>query len=611
MRRLLLLSLVVVTNTACSSSDEPASPQDGGPDGAATCTFTGEPEPDVPAPKIHTPRWAFMPWISKDISTRDDTYAFVKGFADRDIPVGVVVLDSPWETNYNSLVPNPSRYPELGKMVADLKAQDIRLVLWITQMVNEQSFDLEEGGDHYDGESPNWFDGQACGFFVNGGRRFSWWKGTGAAVDFFNGKARAWWHAQQNLVLDLGVSGFKLDFGDSYMDVDPVTTAAGDVPHQQYSEKYYADYLTYGVQYRGRDEFTTMVRAWDESYDFPGRFFARKEHAPVVWVGDNRRDWIGLKDALNETLISAKAGYVVIGSDVGGYLDRDDKNISIKVPADTMTFARWTATSALLPFMELHGRANLTPWTVDDHVDETVKLYRYWSKLHAALVPFFYSLAEEAYAKGDVIIHPIASDATTWVDDYRFQIGDAFLVAPIVDATGKRDVAFPAGARWYDWWAPAAPAIEGGTTIAAYDATARDRLPFFVREGAIMPLDVTDDANALGTTASKGTRTVLVWPAATKSTFVLHEDDDTTTTIEAARGEGTTITFSRLKKATLVRVHVDAVPTAIDEGTGDLAKVADRAAFDAASTGWFHEPTTSSVWIKIPEDGGSRTLTLR
>ena len=33
-----------------------------------------------------------------------------------------------------------------------------------------------------------------------------------------------------------------------------------------------------------------------------------------------------------------------------------------------------------------------------DTVDETVALYRWWSKLHAALVPFFYSLAEDAYA---------------------------------------------------------------------------------------------------------------------------------------------------------------------------------------------------------------------
>ena len=58
-----------------------------------------------------TPRWAFEPWISKDISTGPDTYDFVDGFRQRDIPIGAVVLDSPWETHYNTYVPNPSRYP--------------------------------------------------------------------------------------------------------------------------------------------------------------------------------------------------------------------------------------------------------------------------------------------------------------------------------------------------------------------------------------------------------------------------------------------------------------------------------------------------------------------
>jgi hypothetical protein len=34
----------------------------------------------------YTPRWAFEPWISKDISNGPDTFAFVDGFRSRDIP---------------------------------------------------------------------------------------------------------------------------------------------------------------------------------------------------------------------------------------------------------------------------------------------------------------------------------------------------------------------------------------------------------------------------------------------------------------------------------------------------------------------------------------------
>jgi len=75
--------------------------------------------------------------------SRDDVHG---GFQSRDIPVGVVVLDSPWETNYNTFVPNDARYPRFSQMVADMHAKGVRVVLWTTQMVNESSFDLEPGG---------------------------------------------------------------------------------------------------------------------------------------------------------------------------------------------------------------------------------------------------------------------------------------------------------------------------------------------------------------------------------------------------------------------------------------------------------------------------------
>lgn len=602
MRRLLFLASLLA---ACSSKgDDPAQPTDAGGDASGcTCTFDCTPEDDQPAPPPHTPRWAFRPWISKDISDRADTYAFVKGFEDRDIPVGAVVLDSPWETNYNTLIPNPKRYGDFPSLVSDLHAKNIKVVLWITQMVNFQSFDFEMGGDLYPGEAPNYEEGLACGFYVDDGQSYGWWKGLGGAIDFFNPKARRWWHAQQDVVLDAGLDGWKLDFGDSYVTSDPVKTAQGALPHQQYSEKYYQDYLTYGRKKRGKD-FLTDVRPWDKSYDFEGRFFARREHAPVAWVGDNRRDWVGLEDALDEILRSAKAKYVVLGSDIGGYLDKDDKDLTINVPADTLVFARWTAVSGLTPFFQLHGRANLTPWTVQDHVDETVALYRYWAKLHDAMVPFWYSLAEEAWKSGGAILAPVND---TWTGDFRFTVGDAFLVAPIVDASGKRDVPLPSGARWFDWWT--GEVHDGGTTVTVDVSADRMKIPLFVREGAIVPLDVVDDANGLGTKASKGARTIAIWPAA-DSTFPLHDEDDAVTTIGAkAASGGATITLSRATTPVILRVRLDAAKTATLNGSA-LTAVTTRDAFDAATSALYVDGASKLAWVKLPAGASAQTITI-
>ncbi len=610
MRFLLLVLLLVV---ACGDD---TAPPDGGldaagdaapdadADAAPSCTHVVGPPEALPEPQIHTPRWAFEPWISKDISDRDDSFAFVDGFISRDIPVGVLVLDSPWETQYNTFVPNPSRYPDFPDMVAQLDERGVRIVLWVTQMVNNSSYDLEEGGDVYSGPAPNFLEGLACGYYVDDGRTWGWWKGEGAGVDFFDEGARQWWHAQQDALIDAGLDGWKLDFGENYIRRDRLATAEGEKSHQEYSEAYYRDYYAYGQSRAGRD-FITMVRPWDQSYDFEGRFYARPEHAPVAWVGDNHRDWTGIVDALDEILRSAVAGYVVLGSDLGGYLDRDELDILRIIPFDLEVFQRWTALAALTPFMQLHGRANLEPWAIDDPSGLTLDNYRYWAKLHSALVPFFYSLAEEAYAGGEVIIRPFGTTPTDWADDFRFMLGDAFLVAPVIAAGDARDIALPTG-EWYDWWDPSGDAIAGGTTLTAYDLSERGRVGLFVAAGAIVPMHVVDDANGLGSDASAGALTVLVWPSATATRFVLHDDDEMETEITAAAD---TVTIARALAPVLFRIRTGAMPASVDVGGASASEVADRAALDGRADGWFYEASSRSIWVKVPATDASTTIT--
>ena len=608
--RVFLRGATVAASIAIACSD-PGPPSDAGSEPPPECL----PGVDgrVSPPPIHTPRWAFEPWLSKDYSSTDDTRAFIETSLADGIPVGVALIDSPWETSYNTFTPDesPLRYHDFANLVATLAGEGVRTVMWITPFVNNVSYDVEIGATtHYDGPAPNYDVASRCGFFVDDGHSYPWYKGSGGALDFFDPSALAWWHAQQDALLATGIGWYKVDFGDAYVTSDPVATAAGPVAHQDYSEAYYRDLYAYGASKRPGD-FLTMARGWDVSYGFAPRTYARPEDAPAVWAGDNRRDWVGLADALNTSFMSATLGYVVVGSDVGGYLDHDDQNLTGPViPFDTLVFARWSAMGALMPLMQLLSRGDIMPWTVPDHVPETIALYRYWATLHHELVPFFYSLAEETYAKrASGIVRPVG-DASAWVGDFRYMLGDALLVAPILDASGARDVALPPGAKYYDWWSPSADALAGGTTLAQYDATDRARYPLFVREGAIVPLAVSTDVVPVGDASSAGHLTVLVYPSATPSSFTLHEDDDTTTAItQSASGGAATITLARTVKPTLLRVRVDAPGT--PAVTIDAVPASSAASFDAlagSSAGAWVDPATRSVWVALPAGSPPKTV---
>jgi alpha-glucosidase (family GH31 glycosyl hydrolase) len=572
---------------------------------------------------LFTPEWVFEPWISKDISDGPDTEAFLAGFAERDIPVGVLVLDSPWETNYNTFIPNEVRYPNFSAMVTGLREDNIRLVLWTTQMVNESSLDLELGGDRYESYSPNLKPGLDGGFFVNDGAVSFWWKGYGAAVDFFNDDAVRWWRAEQNPLLQLGINGWKLDFGEQYITL-PIITAQGEKSLQEYSEAYYQDFLAHGQATHpgGVEEFIIMARPYDESYGFEPRFYAKPEHATVAWVGDQDQSWAGINDALDHIYRSAAAGYAMLGSDIGGYLNT---NLGQEIPFELEVFQRWTAMSGMMPLFQLHGRENLAPWTVDGDATEvaaTVDAYRYWATLHHHMVPYWFSLVHGAQRGSTAVITPIGADIDAWRGDWRAWLGDAFLVAPMHAPGAARIVNLPIndnGEGYWDWWRLSQPLLAGGSEIA-FVASSPRQTPVFVKQGAIVPMHVDNDVTGFGSAASAEALTVLAFPGPVATTFVHHERTTTTlgertpTTLAVSQEAGVVrFETSRATQTMIVRLHLvgllDATSSTATIAGSAVDVVDTRAAFDDATQAMWRDD--GALWVKVPATVGAVVIEAR
>jgi len=161
------------------------------------------------------PEWGYGFWKSRDVyEHQDDVIEDFDGFRRRGIPLDAIVIDSPWETQYNTWKFNPHQFPDARGMISTMRADGVRTVVWVTPWVNLDSRDgqipPQAGSERLHREpAPNYAPAAAAGHFVRepDGEPFvtQWWMGTGSPVDFTSRAADDWWRQQAKQVLALGV----------------------------------------------------------------------------------------------------------------------------------------------------------------------------------------------------------------------------------------------------------------------------------------------------------------------------------------------------------------------------------------------------------------------
>lgn len=192
-------------------------------------------------------------------------------------------------------------------------------------------------------------------------------------------------------------------------------------------------------------------------------------------TGDSTPDYKNFRAHFKGILNLSLTGFSNTGFDIGGW--------NAHGPDDV--YARWFAAGTFNPLMWSHGIGAHEPYSHGPAVESAA---REFLLLRYRMIPFYYSLMQQANATGVPILRPFAMQVpqdprSPKIDDEEF-VGDDLVVAPVFNKTGEREVYLPRG-TWYDFFGDTAP-VQGGTISRAN--VPMNRIPAYVRAGALIPM---------------------------------------------------------------------------------------------------------------------------
>ena len=434
------------------------------------------------------PLWAFAPWKARDYHrNQQEVNEDVDRYRKLGLPASVILIDSPWATNYNTYEFNPKQFDNAPEMVRHLHDEGYKLVLWHTSWLNKETNVPGEDGFQskiLTSSAANFAEADRNGYLLHhpDGSTYiaQWWKGRGGLIDFTNPDAKKWWQGQVGKAIAAGADGFKDDDAEGNFIGDVKFSSGEDV--RMMRNRYAVDYNRAVAevlnQRKGKDWVLFQRSGTTGSHMLP--FF---------WGGDNDASFStvnGLPTVVTAGLNAGMSGISLWMSDLGGY------NKTARRDPDPVLFSRWTEYSAFSPGMEVMSSYNFGPW---DYGDEAGKIFRRYSVLYMSMLPYRYAAAQESARTGLpmmrslILMHqddPAAREAET---EYYF--GPDVLVTPVLSPVTQRAVYLPEG-DWIDYWS--GKPIPGRQTILA-DAPL-DRIPLYVRSGAIIP-KIPDDVMTL------------------------------------------------------------------------------------------------------------------
>ncbi|WP_167500235.1 glycoside hydrolase family 31 protein [Streptomyces malaysiensis] len=425
------------------------------------------------------PRWALghhhARWGFRDA---EEVRRVAAGYRERELPLSALHLDIDHFVGHRVFTVDGARFPDLPGLAAELLADGVRLVSIVDPAVK-----AEPGNAVYEG-------GAAEDVFVRDARgrevRGVVWAGESVFPDFTDPRARKWWGGLYAERLAQGFSGVWHDMNE------PVSFAAFGETTLPRSARHALEgrggdhreaHNVYGLAMaRAGYEGLRELRPDERPFLFSRSGWAGLQRYGGSWSGDVATGWAGLRASLSLVIGLGLSGVPYSGPDIGGFTGFPSPEL----------YLRWFQLGAYLPLFRTHSAISAgrrEPWEFGAEVLE-----------HAAaalrerqrLLPYFTTLAQLAARTGAPYVRPVwwrtPKDRALRDCEDAFLLGDALLVAPVLEeGARKRPVRLPRG-RWYDTVTGRAYHGPGKVVLDA----PLSGIPVLARAGSVVPVTGPD-----------------------------------------------------------------------------------------------------------------------
>ncbi|HEX3821166.1 MAG TPA: TIM-barrel domain-containing protein, partial [Candidatus Sulfotelmatobacter sp.] len=420
------------------------------------------------------------------------------------IPSDVVYLDIDYQDRNRPFTVNPKTFPNFPGLVSDLRKQHFHLVnitdLHIAHATNQ-------GYAPYD-------SGHATDQFVKNpdGSEFVGvvWPGPAVFPDFTRAQTREWWGSLYRDFVKDGVSGFWNDMNEPAVFDGPGKTMPLNTVHRIEEPGFTTRTATHAEIHnivglenaRATYEGLLELRPNERPFVLTRATFAGGQRYGFTWTGDNSATWNHLRLASQMVLNLGISGIPFVGADVGGFNGSPSPEL----------LTRWVEVAAFSPFFRDHATKGSLPHEIWNNGPAQEAIRRRYIETRYRLLPYFYTLADEASRTGIPLMRPVFLEfpeifASSYPGfdnlDTEFLLGRDLLIAPppFGEMVNDYSVSYPPG-TWFDFWtgekmppqpfAPSIVTIANAGPDAIFPAPRAihpplDTLPVYVRAGSILP----------------------------------------------------------------------------------------------------------------------------